>query len=49
MKQKYIVKMILRTDKEKRDGICPLYLQVLFNGKPLVKLSTGESGILTKN
>lgn len=45
MKQKYIVKIILRTDKEKKDGTCPLYLQVLFNGKPLVKLSTGESGI----
>ncbi len=44
MKQKYIVKMILRKDKEKKDGTCPLYLQVLLNGKPLVKLSTGESG-----
>ena len=45
MKLNYNVRIILRKDKEKKDGTCPLYLQVWLNGKPLVKLSTGESGI----
>ena len=43
MKKVYLVRIVLRTDKVKVDGTCPIYLVVKLNGKFLVKFSTGES------
>lgn len=48
MKLNYNVRIVIRKDKERNDGTCPLYLKVTLNGKPLVKLSMGE-GVLKKD
>lgn len=43
MKLNYKVRILLRKDKIKNNGTCPLYIFITLNGKRLVKLSTGES------
>jgi len=43
MKLNYNVRIVIRKDKERSDGTCPLYVKTTLNGKPLVKLSMGES------
>lgn len=45
MKLNFIVKVVIRKDKIRKDGTCPLYLKVTKNGKQLVKLSMGENVI----
>lgn len=42
MKNSYSVKTILRLDKKKKDGTCPLNYRIILNGK-LVRLSVGVS------
>ncbi len=43
MKLNYNVRIVIRKDKERSDGTCPLYVKTTLNGKQLVKLSMGES------
>jgi len=43
MKRSFKVGLVLRTDKERQNGECPLYLKITLNGKFFVKLSIGES------
>ena len=45
MKKNYIVKLILRKDKERKNGTCPIYINIHLNGKFFVKFSTGEYGV----
>ena len=45
MRKIYIVKLILRKDKERKNGTCPIYIDIHLNGKFFVKFSTGEYGI----
>lgn len=42
MKNSYSVKTILRTDKKKKDGNCPLNYRIILNGK-LLRLPVGEA------
>lgn len=42
MKNSYSVKTILRTDKKKKDGTCPLNYRIILNGK-LLRLPVGKS------
>ena len=42
MKNSYSVKTILRTDKKKKDGTCPLNYRIILNGK-LLRLPVGQS------
>jgi integrase len=41
MKQTFSVKAVLRKDKKKSDGRCPIYYQIIINSKPL-KLPSGS-------
>ncbi|MFC7356460.1 site-specific integrase [Jejudonia soesokkakensis] len=43
MKLNFNVRIVIRKDKEREDGTCPLYLKITKNGKPFLKLSMGES------
>ncbi|MCH4821682.1 Arm DNA-binding domain-containing protein [Gramella lutea] len=42
MKYSYSVKTILRKDKTKKDGTCPLYYQIILNSD-LLRLPVGKS------
>lgn len=42
MRNSYSVKTILRTDKKKQDGTCPLNYRIIINGK-LLRLPVGKS------
>lgn len=43
MKKCFRISLVLRTDKERQNGECPLYVKIMLNGKFFAKLSTGES------
>lgn len=47
MKNSYSVKVIIRSDKAKKGGICPLYYLVILNSKRM-KLSSGHNIHLSK-